>query len=253
MKSTSKYISSRPDRYGANGIPWIVASTLFPELYHNCNENCHRYKDTIVHNFLIKYSKNIDCTPDEDLMAIDGGGWPIKKLLNDMSFPDYFHGTTHFKELKKMYENKFGNNYLKNCTIIHARLDDAGPAHNFQKFGIYQAFVGTENMVKIIKWAQGKFKLPVYIAGAQNAPDIELCRHILQQCDVENVDDFILRGNTIDHDIYIMSRADNLIVGRSTFAMMAGLINENTVYAEDWVHLRDLVGNNNSRKFQTLP
>ena len=246
------YISSRPDRYGANGIPWIVAATLFPDLHHNCNENCNRYKDTIIHKFLIKYSKNIEF-PQEDLMLIDDGAWPINKMVGNMSFPDYFHNTTHFHELRQMYVDTFGDSVLEKCTIVHARLDDAGPAHNFQKFGIYQGFVGTENLITIIKWAQNKFELPVYIAGAQNQMDMELCKNILKQCNVDKPDDFILYGNTIDHDIHAMMHADNLIVGRSTFAMMAGLLNNNTVYAEDWIHLRDMIGNNESKKFKIVP
>ena len=243
-------ISARPDRYGANGVPWIVAVALYTGLCHKCTPVCERYKDTIVHKFLKKYSKDAAC--NSDLMFIDNGAWPVRKMLKDISFPDFFHGSSYYHSLRDMYSCKFGNKFIKDATIIHVRLDDAGPAHNFQKFGVYQAFVGTENLIKLIHWAQEKFGLPVYLAGAQNDQDLEFCREILQRCEIPNPNDFILTGNTIDQDIYIMSKAKNLIVGRSTFALMAGLLNENTVYCEDWVHLRDLIGNNKSKKFQII-
>lgn len=247
-----KYISARPDRYGANAIPWLVAASLHhPSLCHTCTEDCKRYKDTIIHKFLEKFSHNIFC-PQGDLMDISGGAWPVKAMLQDLCFPDHFHKSEQWHTLRKMYWNQFGNNYIKNATVVHARLDDAGPQNGFTRFGEYQAFVGTQNLIKIIKWAQQKFGLPVYVAGARNHMDEELCENVLRECGVKDPKKFVITGNSIDHDIYIMSMAEHLIVGRSTFAMTAGLLNANKVFCEDWIHYRDLVGNNKSQKFEAI-
>lgn len=52
------YISSRGDRYGANSIPYISAMFLSHitniSLHHNCDHHCHKYKNTIIHQYLKK-------------------------------------------------------------------------------------------------------------------------------------------------------------------------------------------------------
>jgi hypothetical protein len=260
------YISSRNDRYGANSIPWItmiyLSKILKKKLYHNCDKNCKKYYNNLIHKYLIL---NSNTTKDKNIINNDYhklSKWSTdiicKKIysIKKEVFPDVFYNSKESNDIFKLYDNKYKNNVNKNIidsTIIHIRLGDVNHKNNTA----HQSFIGEERLIKLINYLFKKYKKPIYFMTSPNNKDKELIYNILRKSNIikkYKKTKFILGSHDIDYDLYLMMICKQLVISKSTFPYISALINKNTVYTTDnWIHYRDILGNNQmSNKIKIL-
>ena len=129
--SHNKYISSRGDRYGANYIPAISYIYLCHLnnvlLYHNCDKNCIKYKNNILHQYLeYKTSKTTDFSIiRNDIHKIcckcekTKDKWPTKYITKEIfektgkAFPDIFHDSEIYNDIRGRYFDKKCKNVVQ--------------------------------------------------------------------------------------------------------------------------------------------
>lgn len=245
------YISSRGDRYGANSIPYISALFLSncknTPLYHNCDHNCHKYKNTIIHQYLEKKTNpTTDQTIINNNLHKDGSIWnyyitnQIHGHLNK-TFPDVFHDSPIFHELRSMYFDKYGNDSItSNATVIHVRLDDL-----FSHGTKNQEFIGTDNLIKLINRAQEMFNTEIFLITSPNQRDKDLCQGAIEKSNYtpESIKQHVLGSNDIDYDIFLMLTSKHLITSRSTFSFIPALLSNSNKYTYcEWSHYFHLLG-----------
>tara|TARA_B100000123_G_scaffold241725_1_gene195620 strand:- start:124 stop:915 length:792 start_codon:yes stop_codon:yes gene_type:complete len=257
----NKYISSRVDRYGANYIPAISYIFLCEEinkdvLYHNCDKNCIRYKNTILHKYL--QDKTSKCT---DLSIINNDvhkkcdTWSTKYICQEIfkktgkSFPDIFHNSEIYNQIRNIYFDKYGKeSFVSNAIIIHVRLDDVRTRNN----GINQQFIGKNNLISLINALLNKFELDIFLITTNNEIDKQICMECLKKSNFNmkrEVSYYILGSNDIDYDIYLMMTSKVLIISRSTFSFIPAILHKNIVYTYiEWNHYFDLLGTDKSQK-----
>ena len=248
------YISSRGDRYGANSIPYISAMFLSHitniSLHHNCDHHCHKYKNTIIHQYL---KKKTNPTNDQTILNNNlhknGSDWNYfitNQIYNNLNktFPDVFHGSTIFHELRSMYFAKYGNDsFTSSSTVIHVRLDDL-----YNKGTKNQEFIGTDNLIKLINRVQIMFNTEIFLITSPNQRDKDLCKCAIEKSNYspESITHHILGSNDIDYDIFLMLTSKNLITSRSTFSFIPALLSNGNKYAYcEWSHYFHLLGTYN--------
>ena len=260
------FVRSRPDRYGQNSILWIFFSYLstflnFP-LYHNCSEYCKRYKQNVFHIILKKYSKPYP--PEFINKKIKYPPKTFSKSINYIStltskpFPDIFCKSklhldilSHFEQ-KKTEKKWYIPKNIRKSIIIHVRLDDVYHNPNGSK----QSFIGHDKLTELIKYTS-KYNKNIYLMVCPNKKDIEICNNAIKRSQIKCQ---ILSNEDIDLDIYLMSQCKLLIMSRSVFSLVGGLLNRNTSYTyEIWRNFNDFIGYStdgkvfNSEKFKVLP
>ena len=186
--ANKKYISSRSDRYGANYIPAISYIFLCEKinndlLYHNCDKNCHRYINTILHEYLV--DKTSRCT-DLNIIKNDihkNPEWSTKYITEEIfrkkkkSFPDIFHDSDIYNEIRNRYFARYDkDSFTNNAIIIHVRLDDMR-----NKNGNNQQFIGEDNLIHLINTALEKFELNIFLMTSNNKIDKDICTDCLKK------------------------------------------------------------------------
>ena len=260
-----KYISSRGDRYGANYIPAILYIFLCEEinkdvLYHNCDNNCLRYKNTILHKYLeYKTSKCTDFSIINNDIHRKCYSWATKCISKEIflktgkPFPDIFQNSEIYNQIRNRYFDKYGKKSLtSNAIIIHVRLDDMRTSNN----GINQQFIGKDNLIYLINHVLNKFELNIFLITTNNKKDKQICMECLKKSNFKmkkNISYYILGSNDIDYDIYLMMTSKILIMSRSTFSFIPAILHKNIVYTyTEWNHYYDLLGTYKSKKIQLL-
>ena len=259
------YIGARCDRYGSNTIPYISYVLLSKinncNLYHNCSYLCGRYKKNILHRFLITKTKT---TRDKNIINKDciiKGAWDACNKIYSIAkkpFPDIFHNSSVFHEIRNLYFNKYKKSFTENATIIHVRLGDVEPSIK-QTRRNKQQFIGSQNLIHLINFIYEKFKTPIYLMTTPNKKDIEICYECLKKSKYKSENHLknILGSRDMDYDIFLMLTSKHLITSRSTFSFIPALLHKRIVYTyTDWKHYRDLIGTCvdgvKSEKFQIL-
>ena len=275
--STKYYISTRTDGYGANSIPYIsylyLSNMNNKELYHNCNKSCDRYKDNIIHKYLVSNSKQTNNTQiiNNDINMNQNMYWSPAYICKDIYkqtgevFPDIFYKSKIFNELRNLYISKYknkNNTDIQESTIIHVRLGDVYDNPN----GDLQDFIGEQDLILIINYVIDKFKNPLYLMTKfdffegdkemYDNRDKQICLNCLKKSNfvTNDYNKHILGSDDMDYDIYLMMICKNLIISRSTFSFIPAILQKNVVYSyEDWRHFEDLKGSNKeSRKIKLL-
>lgn len=189
----------------------------------------------------------------------------FKTGINLIDPAHQFHGGKVYDEIRGLYDDKYESAYhkiylkenIEDASLIHLRLGDLGPKSNFPRNGSLQRFVGKDRAEILIKWVHDTYRTPIYLIGSQNAQDVELCRNLLKNCrkhlQVNSIDNFILYNDDVDFDIYLMIKCKKLIIGRSTFSFIPALLHRNTVRAEDWQHLHEMIGSVDCKKIRKIP
>ena len=274
MPSENLYISSRGGRYGAVGIPWLAAIAYArlsqKTLFHSCT-NCQvppwqgRYRQSVIHNLILQYSLPCEL-PIPDYEDLDQGhGWvwgiceSIMNLSNNKPLPDILREThlsqEFFKEFKIRSKEK-GWSMVPNAhksLLLHVRLGDVYNNPN----GSHQQYIGTEKLISLLRYLQLSFPdHNLYIITAPSDRDTEICKDAINKSGVKCS---VLGNREEEKDLWLMMNCDILIMSRSTFSLLAGLLhNGSQVYTyERWVHFNELVGGhpnetNKSQVFKTL-
>ena len=161
------YISARADGYGANSIPYIsylyLSKINNQKIYHNCDKNCDKYKDNVIHKYLVSNSKQTKNSKiiNNDI-NIKSPVWSPKDICKDIYkqtgeiFPDIFYKSKIFNELRNLYISKYKNKKNTNIpesTIIHVRLGDIydNPTNERQRF------IGENDLILLINYVIDKF------------------------------------------------------------------------------------------------
>lgn len=268
--STKKYfIDSRHDRYGANSMQWIPALFLSiennVELQHICS-HCKRndLKNSVLHEFLLsntKYAidKDTICLTNYNGTYLENEIKYIISKYKNLPFPDIFHNSKTHKKIIKFYKNIADKskwnipNDVSESIIIHVRLDDK--CCSIDNNSNRQSFIGLTKLNKIIINLQEKnVQTKIYLMTSPNKRDLNMLNKFINDSNIKNVK--VLSNTDKDIDIYIMSQCKLLIMSKSSFALIGGLLNvNNRVYTyERWWHYDDLLGNNKhlSNKFNIL-
>ena len=256
---TNNYISTMIDRYGTNAIPYISFIYLCDKtnvnLYHNCDENCERFKNNILHKYLVSKTKQ---TKDDKIIKNDINTnsiiWSGEEICKEIyfktnkPFPDIFHNSKMFNELRDLYTSKYGKSYIKykDSTIIHVRLDDVYNNELYDnKDNKLQQFLGEKNLILLINFILKKFKTSIYLMTTPNDRDKQICYNCLNKSNYESDDYYknILGSDDIDYDLYLMMNCKNLIIGRSTFTFIPAILQKNIVYTySNWNHYKYIKG-----------
>ena len=260
------YIGSRVDRYGSNCCKWIPA--LFysqiknGNLNHVCSKNCNKYKNSLIHTYLVNNSSQ--SKSGKHLMNKNFLTYGINEIIADnnfISFPDIFYNSLTHKNIVNLYNqtcvSKKWNvpDDLHNSIVIHIRLGDR--RNILEGSHPRQVFIGEKLLVRLITYLHEKFKnfSNIYLLFHQNDADIKIINSIIFKNKLTNVK--IIGNSDIDNDIYIMIKAGLLVMSKSTFALIGGLLSiKDTVYTySPWSHYNELIGTksiNTSKKFKVL-
>ncbi len=252
-KHDGYYISSKNDRYGSNSIPWINAITMAEitkkPLYHSCSNKCYRFKDTVMHQFLLEKSKPAKyCQPCN---LVNRPGWlsshvnELIDITNGQALPEVMKSSGIKDELFLFYQKRAeGEGWAldfvpDNTVIIHVRLDDM----TFRTTENKQEFIGEDNLLKLIKKLNEKY--PGHHLRLVTSPvkeDIALCIKIAKLSGVAAIS--VCGNDDLDYDLYQMMCCDVLILSRSTFSFIPALLHQGKeVYSyEKWKHLDELLG-----------
>lgn len=269
-KKTKYYIYSRSDRYGSNCIQWIPALFLCLEnerfiLEHNC-KHCKRHtlNNTVIHNFLLNNSIKNKSIDSINLSGYKGTflEQQIKYVIgfyNNKPFPDVFHNSNTHKKIIELYKETSNNkkwnipNNIYDSIVIHVRLDDK--RNDIDKNNNRQSFIGFKKLCEVISTLQKMYKSGIiYLMTSNNKTDIDIINNFIKNCNFSNIK--LISNSDKDNDIFIMSQCKLLIMSKSTFSLIGGLLNiNNLVYTYDkWWHYNDLLGTNYnlSQKFKIL-
>lgn len=256
------YIGSRKDRYGANYIP--VLSYLFlceinkTTLHHNCDANCARYKNTILHQYLKdKTSETSNLKIIKNDIFKRKRPWATTYIAEEIfkktgkAFPDIFHNSKIYYEVRERYFSKYGKKSpTSDSIVIHVRLNDLRKP----KKNAVQEFIGEDNLIDLINALFQKFKLNIFLITSNNKQDQKICISCLNKSNFNMKRDashHVLGSNDIDYDIYLMMTSKLLMMSHSTFSFIPAILHKNFVYSySEWIHYFDLLGTNESHKIQ---
>jgi hypothetical protein len=221
------YISSRPDRNGANSTPWlnalVLASVTDQPLYHHCSINCYRYRDSVVHRMLVENSQQTEHCPRCDLHG--KAGWlhgqhaVLMQHTNGKPLPDVIAESPLKKIIFAYYRYAATANSWRlsddpqSLIVVHLRIDDL---KNRSKPG-KQSFIGETELCDLT------------------------CNSVIDRSGVARS----VSGNQdIDFDLYSMMCSDILILSRSTFGFIAALLHQGSaVYSyTNRAHFAGLAG-----------
>jgi hypothetical protein len=246
------YISSREDRYGANSIPWINAITLArltgQTLYHHCSTSCYHYRDSVIHKLLIRNSAPSRHCPVCDLHEMDGwfhrqhevlmqhtDGRPLPDVIAGSGLKEEFFNCYRREALEQRWTLPHESHDL---IVIHVRLGDIKEHEKENK----QGFIGEENLAQLITLLHGRYaEHQLHLVTSPDPKDIRLCESVVKR---SNVKCSVSGNNNIDYDLYLMMCSDILILSRSTFCFIAGLLHQGShVYSStNWQHFEELIG-----------
>ena len=261
----NKYISSRDDRYGSNYIPAICYIFLCEKinkdvLYHNCDENCLRYENTILHKYLKDNTR--ECSDisiiNNDIHQTTSPYWATREINKEIfektgkSFPDIFQNSEIYHQIRNRYFDKYGKkSFTSDAVIIHVRLDDMRTKKNGKN---KQQFIGEDNLICLINDVLKKFELNIFLITTNNEIDKQICAECLKKSNFKmerNISNYILGSDDIDYDIYLMMTSKVLIISCSNFSFVPAILHENIVYTyKKWTHYFDLLSTDNSHKIQ---
>ncbi len=246
------YISSRPDRYGANGTPWLNALTLASitgrPLYHHCSINCYRYRGSVIHRMLLENSQQTEHCPRCDLHGKAGwlygqhallmqhtAGRPLPDVIAESPLKELFFAHYRRAAAANSWRLLFDPQSL---LVVHVRMDDLATRSKPDK----QSFIGETELGALISRLHRKFPAHhIHLVTSPNAHDIALCDSVIERTGVA----CSVSGNhDIDFDLYTMMCSDVLILSRSTFGFIAALLHQGSaVYSyTNWTHFAELAG-----------
>lgn len=246
------YISSRPDRYGANSTPWLNALVLArvtgQPLYHHCSINCYRYRDSVIHRMLIENSQQSEHCPRCDLH--EKAGWlygqhaALMRHTHGKPLPDVIAESPLKETLFAYYRNAAHEKSWRppvdpqSLLAVHVRMDDLRYRSKPDK----QSFIGETELCELIRKLHDRYpRHHIHLITSPNASDIRTCDAVIDRsgvaCSVSGSED-------IDFDLYVMMCSDILILSRSTFGFIAALLHQGSaVYSyTNWTHFAELVG-----------
>jgi len=249
---TGVYISSRNDRYGANSIPWLNAVVLAriskQKLYHHCSIRCFRYRDTVIHQLLLRNSTQCKRCTRCDLHNTEGwfhgqheklmqhtGGKPLPDVIAESELKKEFFGYYRRESQIRHWTLPFDANEL---ITIHVRLGDVKDKERPDK----QGFIGEEKLVELIRKLHSQHPHHhIHLVTSPNKADIDTCQLVIEK---SNVDCTVLGSDDVDYDLYLMMCSDVLILSRSTFCFVAALLHQgSSVFSYTrWIHFNELVG-----------
>jgi hypothetical protein len=149
--------------------------------------------------------------------------------------------------VKARLDDKFGASGPAGV-VLHVRLEDVKEKSN----GQYQSYMGDEELKKLLRFLVGQHTDVVTIVTTPGA-DRQLCRQI---ADDINPEIRVAAPTDIDEAIWMMAKASVLIMSRSNFSMLGGIINPNASYTyESWAHFEEVSGTKFGRalgKFRIL-
>jgi hypothetical protein len=246
------YISSRQDRYGANSVPWINAITVArvtgQTLYHHCSTSCYNYRDSVIHQLLLSNSVPIQHCRRCDMHEMDGwfhgqhkilmkhtAGLPLPDVIAQSPLKEEFFDCYRREALDQQWTLPHKPDGL---IVIHVRLDDIKDHEKVNK----QGFIGEERLCQLITSLHARYAgHQIHIVTSPNPKDIRLCESVIEQ---SNVNCSVSGNDSIDYDLYVMMCSDILILSRSTFCFIAGLLHQGShVYSyTNWQHFEELIG-----------
>jgi len=242
-------IKSREDRYGANSIPWMMSMALSEctkaPLFHECSDNCNRYKGNVIHDCLLEFCE-VGPIPN-DVELVDVVRWEeaadMLSLASSKSPVDAFKLSNVYKRIRKEFSKRFGESNESKC-CVHVRLDDV--KENPNPHGDYQAYIGDERLVKLLNWIHAKNDFAGSGICIETTPlDVQLCFNLVSKLPF-NVE--VNSHEDVDAAIWGMAQSNPLIMSRSTFAIMAGLLTLTPCYTyESWTHYNQVSGFTNGR------
>lgn len=267
-------ISSRSDRYGANSSLWAAAMLLSYHkgipLYHVCYpRNCFaRWGHTIYHRILIDHcAKGL---PPRGSALLNTGFFPailhscrkechsdIPSALNRSGLKEKWF--TYFeKEAKeKAWRLKWDPEH---ALVIHVRLEDCAPfkredpRSTGKKTGarLFQGYIGDSALQALIKRLHILFpKKEIYLMTSSQDRDLERCRSLVKDWPYVKG---VVGDSDLDYTLWQMMCSDILVLSRSTFSMVAGLLHQGShcFTCENWAHLEDMLGEENQGTWKDL-
>ncbi|MCH2175311.1 MAG: hypothetical protein MK193_06245 [Lentisphaeria bacterium] len=250
------FIKSRGDRYGSNVAPWLNAIALAEitgePLFHNCDDNCYQFRNSLMHQYIYDHSQSCDPTDHLDMNAIDqhwmlGQSITLLKASNNIPLPDLLERSGLKDKLVQVYNDaavKRGWNQNFNYgkfLAIHVRLDDM----NYKNAKTYPCgYIGDTGLIELVNLCHTKYpEHEIHLITTPNPNDISRCKDILKESNITSRC-HVIANKDMDQDIYHMMRSDILIMSRSTFAFVPGFLHQGTkVYSyAKWLQLYYLIG-----------
>ncbi|MFT4561792.1 MAG: hypothetical protein ACI9BW_001534 [Gammaproteobacteria bacterium] len=246
------YISSRKDRYGANSVPWLNALALArvtgQTLYHHCSTSCFKYRDSVMHRLLVKNSVASEhcgtCDLHEKAGWFHGQHEVLMQHTEGLPLPDVIAGSALKEEFFNCYRREAAarewtlQRKSDSLIVIHVRLDDIKDHEKTNK----QGFIGEDNLSRLITLLNGRYPdHQIHLVTSPNRRDINLCKSVIEK---SNISCSVSGSDNIDYDLYLMMCSDVLILSRSTFCFIAGLLHQGShVYSyTNWQHFEELIG-----------
>jgi len=205
-------------------------------LYHVCDSRCSRYRDTIVHECLTMFCATGAPPKNAITVGIDETESGVTGLSKDISrlapLPEVLYNFGIVTLLRKAYEDRYGPRPDTPC-IVHCRLDDVkdSPHKHFQKR------IEDTRLLKLLQFCQSRYKR-VYIETTLH--DVSLMETLMGQLQFH----VKVQGHRdIDESIWVMANANPLVMSRSNFSLLAGLLNPRVAYSyEAWFHFDEITG-----------
>jgi len=233
-------VKARGDRYASNAIPWSLvmaySKLIDVPLFHICDSNCNKFRETIVHNCLLDFCQPNLPPPNSVVMGLEDHENGVTALAEDLARvappPELLQHLGIISRFRLAYESKYGPRLDPPC-IVHCRLDDVKEAPNRE----YQKRIEDDRLLKLLKFLHKKHDR-IHIETTPH--DVELMELLVQQLDFK----VQVEGHAdIDESIWVMANASPLILSRSNFSIFAGLLNQNPVFSyEPWIHFNQMSG-----------
>jgi len=274
-------IGSRGDRYGSNAIPWVAAILLAHHyqipLHHHCSSRCLKspsVRNSLYHKILTDYCET--GAPPEDAKRLNGSviavflplcreiiHSDIPSAINDFGFTSVWF--KYFDDRAK--EQGWKLRWNPDTTIvIHVRLDDVAPATlidggstgRIQKKRSqnseerYQGYIGDNRLQLLIVMLHDLFpNHGIHIVTAPNQRDIYRCKFVTQNIPYVKG---VWGDRDEDYALWQMMRSDVLVLSRSTFSFLAGVLHQgrHCFSSDNWKHHYDMVGIENENIWRVL-
>jgi hypothetical protein len=144
--------------------------------------------------------------------------------------------------------------------VIHVRLDDCAP-YNMNDGNPtsphgelpYQGYIGDANLTSLIQQLHRKFpQKNIYLITSPAARDIQRCRRVAMKFPYVRG---VFGDTNVDYALWQMMCCDILVLSRSTFSMMAGLMHQGSrcYYSEEWKIGRAFLGQYDKGQWKQFP